>query len=336
MQESRWDIETRKLGPAIKTEDCGRRLDEYLAEFFPFFSRSGWQKEISSGVVFVNGHTARKSSQKLHLGDELSRLHPLQEEPDVDTDLRVLWSDGMIAAVAKPAGLPMHESGRYRRKTVAGVLPQILGPDWAHVHRLDRETSGVLICAKTPQLRARLVGDWTRLSVRKTYLAVTAGIPDQTDWQVDSPILAVRHERTNRAVLSSMGDAAVTKFSLLKAAKTCALIEVRPLTGRTNQIRLHLEASGLTLVGEKVYGVDPRILETYRVEGNTLRVQEMAGFPRHALHAWKIEFLHPLTGEKLCLTAPMSEDLKHLCRQRDLWSGCDKDFSPGLLQIFEH
>ena len=151
MKESSWHIETRKLGPAIKDDKCGYRLDEYLAQHFPFFSRSGWQREIKAGAVFVNDVPARKPAQRLKLGDELCRLHPFEEEPEVNTNIKVIWNDGDVAAVYKPAGLPMHESGRYRRRTVAGVLPQVLGPSWGYVHRLDRETSGILLCARTSE-----------------------------------------------------------------------------------------------------------------------------------------------------------------------------------------
>ncbi len=264
--------------------------------------------------MLINGEPVTKSSLKLKVGDDLSRLHPLCEEPDVDTNMKVLWTDGLVAAVLKPAGLPMHESGRYRRKTVAGILPQVLGPEWGYVHRLDRETSGVVVCAKTPELRAKIVESWTQKFVEKTYLAITSTVPALQAWTIDLPIRAERHERTNRAVLCSSGDPAVTQFRVLSESCGRALLEVRPLTGRTNQIRLHLTASQLTLVGEKVYGVDPAILETYRCEGNTSKVQEMAGFPRHALHSWKVLMKHPMTGAILSLEAPLTEDLQGLCK----------------------
>lgn len=313
MKDSAWDIETRRLGPPVKQEIVGRRLDEYLASEFPFFTRSGWQKEITLGHVLVNDKVIYKSSARLHLGDELARFHPLDEEPEVDTNVELLWSDGDIAVVSKPAGLPMHESGRYRRRTVAGVLPGVLGDGWAHVHRLDRETSGALVCGRTPEMRAALVESWTRRGVDKTYLGITVGVPKDVRWRVDLPIQAERHERTNRAVISSTGDPASTAFRILALSEQNALIEAKPYTGRTNQIRLHLSATGLTLVGEKVYGVDPMILEIYRNEGNSVRVQEMSGFPRHALHASRISFEHPIHSKVVSVEAPLPDDLKELC-----------------------
>jgi 23S rRNA pseudouridine1911/1915/1917 synthase len=166
MKESSWTEDTRRLGTPVKSEQVGRRLDDYLAEKFPFFSRASWQREIHGGVVTVNGTVARKPAQRLQQGDELRRLHPFHEEPEVDTNMEIIWCDGELAALKKPAGLPMHEAGYYRRRTVAGVLPQILGQGWTPVHRLDRETSGLLLCASQAAVRAMLTAMWTLKQVR--------------------------------------------------------------------------------------------------------------------------------------------------------------------------
>jgi 23S rRNA pseudouridine1911/1915/1917 synthase len=316
--ESKWNQETRRLGAAIAEASIGLRLDEFLADKFPFFSRTAWQREILNGVVFINGIAARKPSQRLQSGDELERLHPLDEEPDVDLNMPILWNDGELAAVFKPAGLPMHEAGHYRRKTVAGVLPRILGSEWSPVHRLDRETSGLLLCARVPSVRALLTDMWTNRQVQKTYLAVTSALPKETTWRVDLPIKADRFDRTNRAQISEDGDDACTMFRELARGSDCALIEAKPLTGRTNQIRVHLAAIGLPLIGDKVYTENAAILETYRKEGNTPRVQEMAGYPRHALHAWALAFTHPLTQLDIHLTCDLPEDLRALCITKGL------------------
>ena len=310
---SKWSQETRRLGTAIDDQSSGLRLDEFLADKFPFFSRTGWQREITRGVVQINGLAARKSAQRLQLGDELCRLHPLGEEPDVDMEMPILWNDGELAAVFKPAGLPMHEAGHYRRKTVAGVLPKILGPDWCPVHRLDRETSGLLLCARRPNVRAVLTEMWTNREVKKTYLAVTHGVPVDDSWIVNLPIKADRFDRTNRAVVSDDGLEAVTKFQTLAKCENGALLEAKPLTGRTNQIRVHLSALGMPIVGDKVYSDNATILELYRKEGNTPRVQDMAGFPRHALHATSLIFTHPLNGNEIQLHSALPDDLQALC-----------------------
>lgn len=313
MKESRWSEETRRLGFPVQTAETGKRLDEYLAAHFPFFSRAGWQREINEGVVLVNGVPARKPSQRLQLGDELRRLHPFDEEPAVDTDMQILWSDGELAALMKPSGLPMHEAGYYRRRTVAGVLPNILGEGWTPVHRLDRETSGLLLCAKRPFVRAQLTEMWTRREVKKTYLAVTTGVPSQDSWTMDLSIKAERKLRTNRAEISEDGASAVTNFRVLSKGARSALIEASPITGKTNQIRLHAAAGGFPLIGDKVYGSNAQILDLYREEGNSSRVRDLAGFPRHALHAWRLSLTHPLTLEKLELTCSMPTDLRELC-----------------------
>jgi 23S rRNA pseudouridine1911/1915/1917 synthase len=318
-KESSWGEETRRLGLPIDEEAAGRRVDEYLAGKFPFFSRSGWQREITSGVVLVNGAPARKPSQRLQLGDELRRVHPFHEEPDVDTNMRLLWCDGELAALYKPPGLPMHEAGYFRRRTVAGVIPQVLGPDWTPVHRLDRETSGILLCARQPVIRARLTDMWTNKQVQKTYLAITNGLPEEDLWTVNLPIKSERYLRTNRAEISEDGDEALTVFRVIARGSGSAFVEARPLTGRTNQIRVHAAAVGLPLVGDKVYGADPAILEIYRKEGNTPRVQAMAGFPRHALHAFRLELEHPISKKALHLECPLPEDLIKLCATKSIY-----------------
>jgi 23S rRNA pseudouridine1911/1915/1917 synthase len=313
MKESRWSEETRRLGVPVQTAETGKRLDEYLAAHFPFFSRAGWQREICDGVILVNGVRARKPSQRLQFGDELRRLHPFDEEPAVDTNMQILWSDGELAALMKPSGLPMHEAGYYRRRTVAGVLPNILGDDWTPVHRLDRETSGLLLCAKRPVVRAQLTEMWTRREVKKTYLGITAGVPSQNSWTVDLPIKAERRLRTNRAEIADDGASAVTMFKVISRGTRSVLVEATPLTGKTNQIRLHAAASGFPLIGDKVYGPNTDILDLYRTEGNSSRVKDLAGFPRHALHAWKLSLTHPLTMQKLDLRCALPLDLYELC-----------------------
>jgi 23S rRNA pseudouridine1911/1915/1917 synthase len=326
--ESKWNQDTRRLGAAIGEEALGLRLDEWLAEKFPFFSRTAWQREIFSGVVHVNGSRARKPAQRLQLGDELCRLHPLDEEPDVDMNMQILWSDGELAGMFKPAGLPMHEAGHYRRKTVAGVLPRILGLEWSPVHRLDRETSGLLLCARQANVRSLLTEMWTNRQVQKTYLAITNGVPVEDSWNVDLPIKADRFDRTNRAQVSQDGAEAVTLFRVLSRGLNCALVEAKPLTGRTNQIRVHLAAHGLPLIGDKVYTENGAILETYRREGNTARVQEMAGYPRHALHATSLSFVHPLSGIEIHMKSDLPTDLRLLCEAKGISTDFNKKIDP--------
>jgi 23S rRNA pseudouridine1911/1915/1917 synthase len=322
LKESSWREETRRLGLPIDEKAVGRRIDEYLAGKFPFFSRAVWQKEIFSGVVLVNGTRARKPAQRLQMGDELRRLHPFDEEPEVDTNMSILWCDGELAALAKPAGLPMHESGYYRRRTVAGVLPEVLGAGWTPVHRLDRETSGLLLCARQPAIRAKLTDMWTNKMVRKTYLAITNGEPAQDLWTVELPIKSERYERTNRSEICDDGDHAVTVFRMLSRGKGACLIEAKPLTGRTNQIRVHISALGYPLIGDKVYGADPTILDLYRKEGNSERVKTQAGYPRHALHAWRLSLEHPISRQEINLECPMPQDMRSLCEDRAISFEC--------------
>ena len=310
--------QTRRLGPPIDEQGTGARLDEYLAAKFPFLSRSGWQRQIRSGMVLVNKLPVKRPAQRLHPGDELCRISPEDEEPEVDTGLKVLWSDGDVAILFKPSCLPMHEGGRYRLKTVAAMLPYVLGPDWSYVHRLDRETSGLLVCGRTREVREALGRQWEQQQVKKTYLAITRKVPAEPRWTTRLPIKHSRHDRSNRAFVAADGDDAVTEFSLVSAGTEHALIEAKPLTGRMNQIRVHCEALGIPLVGDKIYGANPQIATWYRKEGNSQRVQALAGFPRHALHAWKIQLQHPISKAPLSFECPLPEDLQGYCKMHGI------------------
>src|SRR5690606_23818407 len=145
--------EFRAIGAPVLTEDAGRRADSYMAENFPFWSRAAWQKAFRSGRVLVDKRPIR-SSHRLKPGDRLYIYYPHEVEPEVDDGIAVLWEEAGVMAVYKPSGLPMHENGPYRKNTFARLLIDKVGRDWAAVHRLDRETSGIVICAADPDLRA--------------------------------------------------------------------------------------------------------------------------------------------------------------------------------------
>lgn len=283
----------RGVGASVDERYAGLRVDFYLAHFFPFRSREAWARACREAALRVNG-AAVKPSYKLRSGDSIARFHPLEEEPEVDTRLEILGEFNGILAVAKPGNLPMHEAGRFRRNTFAHAVRAQCGDDWAAVHRLDRETSGIVLCAADASLRAALSQAFIGHEVRKEYLAVTDGLPERDDWLVDVPVecpTETRSARMNR-VANTARDARTT-FAVEERAEATALVRAFPLTGRTNQIRVHLAHVGLPIVGDLRFG----------------RGRDRPGVARHFLHATRLTLIHPATGRELRIDCPMPADM---------------------------
>ncbi len=302
--------EYRSLGPELGPEAENRRLDDFLGKSFPFRSRTEWKSLCNSGQVLVNTQIAR-ATRRLKCGDLLAVFHPQGAEPVVDDQLRFIIEDRGILAIEKPANLPMHESGFYRRNTFVALLHASFGKEWSPVHRLDRETSGIVICAATQDLRRALSEAFLSRDVKKSYQAILAGSPTWDDIHVDQPLgkttsFAIPHKQ-----IAGDGEEARTDFFVRERALDAALVEVRPLSGRGNQIRVHAAWLGHHIIGDKVYHQDKRVCEAYKERGNTLDVQQLAGHTRHALHAAAIAFTHPEGGNFLC-QSPLPQDLYQL------------------------
>lgn len=302
----------RKLGPAIENEGPGDRLDAYLSRKFPFLTRGGWQNRIFSGCLRVNDQNSFPA-YRLARGDRLTFFHPPAAEPDVDTGIRELWREGAVMAVFKPGNLPMHENGPYRFNTFSHLVRAAFGEEWAAVHRLDRETSGIVLCAASPRARNRLSADWAARRVKKEYLAIVNGVTVADHWVANGAIgdLAESAIRIKKWVVEG-GLEAMTEFTTLGRGVQHSLVKAVPLTGRTNQIRIHAAHAGHHLVGDKLYHPDEQVFLDYFDDGNTPSVQERAGFHRLCLHASALRFNHPETGEPVEVEAPLPEDLREL------------------------
>ncbi len=287
------DDDLRGIGAAVEERLAGLRVDLYLATFYPFRSREAWARACRGAELLVNGG-AVKPSYKVRTGDRLARFHPLAEEPAVDTDLVFLGEFNGILAVAKPGQLPMHEAGRFRRNTFARAVRDQFGADWAAVHRLDRETSGIVLCAADPALRAGLSQAFVEHQVRKEYLAVTAGRPPSAEWTIDQPVDCPVDTRSGRMNLTAnVARPARTLFRTEALARDTALVRAFPLTGRTNQIRVHLQHCGLPIVGDLRFG----------------HGRDRPGVERHLLHATRLTVRHPGDGRELVIDCPMPPDM---------------------------
>ncbi len=301
--------ELRRIGPPISHPPQPVELLTWLTQKHPFFSENEWSEQIASGKIYINQRIVTDIHFKLSLKDQIARIHPLPEEPNVDTNLEVIWQDDHIAVINKPAGLPMHESASFRRKTFQWQLQLKLGTNWDAAHRLDRETSGAILCGSTSEIRKKLAQDFENSLIKKTYLALVQGEVKAYVWTNNRAIIPASGPHGRAQCVDSnfpSAKAAQTNFSIMKSFdKNLHLVAAQPITGRTHQIRVHLSDSGLPIVGDKIYGPDENLFQDYIRDGNTLAICERAGAPTHRLHAWKLEFVHPVCGMSLAIECPM-------------------------------
>jgi 23S rRNA pseudouridine1911/1915/1917 synthase len=303
----------------------GMRLDLFLASTCSDLSRSRIQKLISEGAVLVGGATVKRS-HVVRAGEEVSVDVPEPRKVAIEPEpipLTVLYEDEHLLAIDKPAGLVVHPSPGHGSGTLVNALLhhvrdfQGIGGELRPgiIHRLDRATSGVLVVAKTDLAHASLSRQMKKRSMKKEYLALVAGIPRVRKGEVSFAIGRDPRDRKKMKAFRSPGELpsgareARTLYEIEQEffALGLTLLRCRLITGRTHQIRVHLAASGLPVVGDPVYG-RPR-LDRVKDAGLKKRLME---FPRQALHAERITFRHPATNELLEIAAPVPEDLREL------------------------
>lgn len=290
----------------IVASGTGERLDKYLAAQFADLSRAQIQVLIRAGQVTVNGATA-KASLRLEGGERIWVQVPVEEapagpEPEA-IPLVVLYEDEQIVVVDKPAGMVVHPAfGHVSGTLVNAVLsrwPQIADftePGRAGiVHRLDKETSGVIAIAKTPQALESLRAQFKARTIGKSYLALVEGLPQTPEGAINAPIGRDTRQRKRMAVVRD-GREALTEFRVAQVFASFSLLEVWPKTGRTHQIRAHLAFIGHPVVGDTVYG--------RRKQPFTLK--------RHFLHAASLTFAHPVSGEPITVESPLPVALQNL------------------------
>lgn len=293
---------------------AGERLDRHVAARLDL-PRNQVQRWIREGRVLVNGAQARPSAA-LSAGDVIACDPPERRDDRIlpeDTDLDLLHDDEHLAVLLKPAGLAVHPGAGRPSGTLAHRLlarfPEMAGVGGPGrpgiVHRLDRDTSGVMVVARTPAAYARLSRAFAAREVDKRYLAIVYGAPSPPTGRIDAPI--GRHPTRRKEMTVRMdGRPARTGYRTLGSAAGISLLELDLETGRTHQIRVHLKHLGHPLVGDPVYG-EARWKGLPRPLQATLR-----DFPRPALHAWRLTFAHPATGERLTFEAPVPQDMRTL------------------------
>jgi 23S rRNA pseudouridine1911/1915/1917 synthase len=301
---------------SITEERSGERVDSYLSSVLENISRTRLQRAIEDGDVLVNLRTV-KSSYRLRPGDKIEI--DLPEPPQValvpeNIPLRVVYEDADIVVVDKPAGMVVHPGAGVRSRTLANALAfhfsqlsdkagGLIRP--GIVHRLDKETSGLLVVAKNEAAHERLSEQFHDRIVGKVYIALVYGRLARDRGEIDARIGRSPRNRTRMAVLSGgAGRAAQTAFEVTARYSQFTLLRVRMKTGRTHQIRVHLSHVGHPVAGDLVYGTGRE---------NALRdpsvKRALKGLGRHFLHAGKLGFKHPATGERMVFESPLPEEL---------------------------
>jgi 23S rRNA pseudouridine1911/1915/1917 synthase len=311
-----WPAEIpRDATPLVITvirERAGVRLDKFLTLELPRLSRTRAAR-IAAEFAFTTAGRRLTPGRVMRPGDTVVLFRPAWEEPEAPTDVAILYEDPALVALDKPAGLNVHPTARVHRHTVTAILARRYpGERVALCHRLDKETSGVLLAARDAAAERTLKQAFAGRDIQKVYRAVVHGEVRDAAFAVDAPmalaggevsvLMEVRPERDG-------GQPARTRVRVVRALKGFTLVEAEPETGRQHQIRVHLAHAGHPIVGDKLYahGTAP-FLQALR-DGITPELLATLLLERHALHAHRITFEHPTTRTPLTVESPFPSDL---------------------------
>jgi len=292
----------------VSPSDAGRRVDLFLRDHMPLYSRARLQSWIRGGRVRANG-AAVKSAYLLQGNEtievEPEALPPLKAEPEA-LPLKILYEDNDVVAIDKPAGMIVHAGAGCRTGTVVNALLyrfktlSTLGGDMRPgiVHRLDRFTSGVLLAARHDLAHRRLAAQFASRSTEKTYIALVHGSLPKDQGRIDKPIARDPLKRVRMTARLERGRPALTEYRVLRRFEQgFTLVEVRIHTGRTHQIRVHFASLGHPVVGDRLYGAPAK-------------VKNRPPLNRYFLHAHRIRFEHPMTGALLTIESPLPAELE--------------------------
>ncbi|GHS91485.1 pseudouridine synthase [Planctomycetales bacterium] len=310
-------------------ETGGERFDKFLGRVAPDFSRTFLQQLVADGLATLNGKAA-KAGQKLRGGETVGLQIPRPVEMSAapeDLPLDILYEDAAVIVVNKPAGLVAHPSPGHETGTLVNALLghcrdlSGIGGELRPgiVHRLDRDTTGCLVAAKSDAAHQALAAQFAARAVRKKYLAITRGLPRPPAGKVEGYIMRQAADWQRLRFVpreSSGGKYSLTFYRTLATRGEVALVECDLKTGRTHQIRLHLKSVGAPVLCDALYGRESEItLATLRGE----KAGEAAPLmTRQALHAAELAFAHPLTGENLTFSAPLPPDMQTLVERLEL------------------
>jgi 23S rRNA pseudouridine1911/1915/1917 synthase len=302
----------------VRPEDAGARLDGFLAERIEGWSRSRLQRLVESGDVLVN-EKAVKSSHRVRENDEIEvellEAPAARFEPE-NIPLDIVFEDDDLAVINKPARMVVHPGAGVQSGTLANAIAYHFNFEHAEnaadgselrvgiVHRLDKDTSGLIVVAKNDQVHEALSDQFREREVYKSYVALVHGSPRENSGKVDAPIGRNKHNRL-RMKIASHGRNALSLWKVRKRYDKFTLLDVEIKTGRTHQIRVHLASLNHPVVGDEIYneGRDNTVSDSYIK--NAIRSMD-----RFFLHAEKLSFTHPVTKERLEFTQPLPDELE--------------------------
>jgi 23S rRNA pseudouridine1911/1915/1917 synthase len=297
----------------VPPECSGWRLDHFLKRRIGRMSRTRIQAIIGEQIAFPDGRAVRASSP-VRAGETILLRRPAPIEPEVPREFDVLFEDDSVLVIDKPAGLPMHTTAKFWRNTLVALLRERYPDEQMEIaHRIDRETSGVLLIARNRAVASTLTRAFARRTVEKTYLALVKGQPPD-EGRIDIPLRLL--DTKTRVMMGPAREGepgrlvAATKYRVVRRLPGHALCEASPLTGRQHQIRVHLACIGHPIVGDKLYGAGEALF--MRACEEPLTPELLAcfdGLPRHALHAHRLTFPHPVGKHPVTVESPLPADI---------------------------
>lgn len=314
------------LEPApVLAEEAGARLDKWLSGRLPDLSRTRIKALIEEGLVTSAGQTIADASFRVKPGQAFAVAlppdAPLELEAQ-DIALQVVYEDDDLIVIDKPPGLVVHPAPGNPDGTLVNALLAHCGESLTGiggvrrpgiVHRIDKDTSGLMVAAKSERAHAALTAQFADHSLDRAYKAVVWGAPNPRQGEIEGNIGRSPHDRKKMAVVTSGGRHALTRYRVIRpyAGGAVSLVECRLATGRTHQIRVHMTSIGHPLVGDRTYGRS----RAARLKDLPPEVRhELAEFPRQALHAYLLGFSHPASGERLIFESLIPSDINHLLK----------------------
>ncbi|MEA2782727.1 MAG: rRNA synthase [Rhodospirillaceae bacterium] len=308
----------------VNPEDAGERLDRFLARRLAGLSRSRLKQLIEAGCVSAGGATLSDPSQRVKPGQifTVAVPDPTPATPEGQAiDLAIVYEDEDLIVVDKPAGMVVHPAPGNPDRTLVNALIAHCGASLSGiggerrpgiVHRLDKDTSGLIVAAKNDATHQALAADFAARRIERRYLALVWGCPSPREGEITGAIGRHPVDRKRMAVVKRGGKAALTRYRVMEVlGLSASLVECRLATGRTHQIRVHMAATGHSLLGDPVYG---RETADRRARLGPSGRAALAGFHRQALHAASLGFVHPRTKAPLSFESPLPDDLARLIK----------------------
>lgn len=319
--------ETETYHAIIGDAEDGLRLDKAVAVLLPDFSRTRLQGLIGDGECMIDGVTCSTPSRKVKAGEQIViALPPLEDAEPVPENipLDVLFEDDDVLVLNKTAGMVVHPAVGHATGTLVNALLYHCGESLSGiggvrrpgiVHRLDKDTSGLMMVAKNDFAHHHLSAQLQDRSLSRVYQALVLGVPFPPKGRIDAPIGRHSSNRLKMAVVRHGGKEAATNYMVLESfGDGLALMECRLESGRTHQIRVHMEHLGFPLIGDELYGAQATRARSILKKGGYEDgvIERLLAFPRQALHAAEISFIHPRTDEEMSFSAPLPDDLEEL------------------------